>query len=236
MSETYRKIQINGKEDLPKEEGYYFMLEKYKSIECIMYTYYSFEFATFWLGNVDWYFLLIPDNSDLIIGKLQELVSNLTLQKVTPDPTTIESEGRYMRLLWDEDELRKQIASLQSGEGEEQSASGDYDVHVKLPPSKTIKGRLILEQQPKPVSAEDILKHLELHQIHLKGIVYEMVKVSDIDKYIKLYLLHQTSLQSVKEPKESGKSELRDWCSRCGKEITDEPILFCKKCKDEIGI
>jgi len=47
-----------------------------------------------------------------IIEKQDELIENLTIQLVTPDPTTVESEGKYMALLLTGDRLHKELAEL----------------------------------------------------------------------------------------------------------------------------
>jgi hypothetical protein len=44
---------------------------------------------------------------------------------------------------------------------------------------------LVKESLNEQTNVEELIKHCEVHQIHIKGIVYEMIKVSDIEKYFK---------------------------------------------------
>jgi hypothetical protein len=132
-------------------------------------------------------------NKDLIIAKLEELINNLTLQKVTPEPTTLESEGKYMSLLLKEDKLREELQQLKS---QPESVVKEEDVNFIL------------------INA---IRHLDSIQLSALAIsIIERMTEDDRDTLIQSFAsLSQDSL-IIQKHEEIIESIVRIWLNECG--------------------
>jgi hypothetical protein len=80
MSEKYLKVEIKSEADLPKEDGYYYVLEKGKGVQDILYVYYTYEYGIFWLSDkgIDWFLLPLPD-AEITDEEIEKLLDKLLL-------------------------------------------------------------------------------------------------------------------------------------------------------------
>jgi hypothetical protein len=107
----YKKIEIKTQADLPKIGQRVLVHDVMSGIE--WYEYKSRQ-KDYMLQRVDWY--LVPDPSVELLQELCEayrkLERNVTMQLVTPEPTTQEMADNRYQALKQESELRQKISEL----------------------------------------------------------------------------------------------------------------------------
>ena len=71
---TFKQVFIKSEADLP-EDGFYYAYLKSSNMICLMKM--SQGYKPFWIEDVDWYLIEVPDNRDAIIEKQREMIEHL---------------------------------------------------------------------------------------------------------------------------------------------------------------
>lgn len=110
----YKKVYIKTQADLP-EGGYYPAHMKDSTLDNdYKQRLFNEDYEGYWLENIDWY--LLPTDEIELLKELCEahkkLERNVTMQLVTPEPTTQEMADNRYQVLKQEAELRQKIKTL----------------------------------------------------------------------------------------------------------------------------
>lgn len=76
---TFKQVFIKSEADLP-EDGFYYAYLKSSNMICLMKM--SEGYKPFWIENVDWYLIEVPDNRDAIIEKQKELIEKIKFSRL----------------------------------------------------------------------------------------------------------------------------------------------------------
>jgi hypothetical protein len=161
----------------------------------------------------------IPNNIDLVIGKYKELVEWLEVECQSPETADLSHSFAESLMIKLAEISYLKVNTLQSGEGEEQKEQPCEHCDEPIPCN------MECEQQPKPVSAEE---WFDKNEMNYKGIK---------SKYWAIQMLNDfASLQSGKEPKESGKSELGEELIKRKNDVIFGYNLLCNKTLAQVDI